>query len=186
MLIRLHGNATPAKRAYICRNRHRPTAELQCGLGLGCRTVVRWKGRPDGQDASSRPHRLHASPEDWQVELRTTMLLPLDDLRAVVRKVMKPTLTRSALNRCLVRHGVGSLRALRAGLEGKPAATGKSFKDYAGGFFHVDVKYLPRMSDETRPIAAICSSPSTPPPAGSMPRSLPAEARAPPPRSSPA
>ena len=108
MLIRLHGNATatPAKRAYIYQNRHRPTAELQRELGLGYRTVVRWKERPDGQDGSSRPHRMHASLADWQeklvVELRTTMLLPLDDLLAVVRKVMKPTLTRSALNRCLV------------------------------------------------------------------------------------
>ena len=156
MLIRLHGNATatPAKRAYIYQNRHRSTAELQRELGLGYRTVVRWKERPDGQDGSSRPHRMHASLADWQeklvVELRTTMLLPLDDLLAVVRKVMKPTLTRSALNRCLVRHGAGSLRALRARLEDKPSAAGKRFKDYASGFLHVDIKYLPRMSDETR------------------------------------
>ena len=36
MLIRLHGNATatPAKRAYIYQNRHRPTAELQRELVL--------------------------------------------------------------------------------------------------------------------------------------------------------
>ena len=56
MLIRLHGNATatPAKRAYIYRNRHRPTAELQRELGLGYRTVVRWKERPDGQDGAKR------------------------------------------------------------------------------------------------------------------------------------
>ena len=55
MLIRLHG-------------RHRSTGELQPELGLGYRMVVRWKGRPDGQDASSCPHRLHASLKDWQEE----------------------------------------------------------------------------------------------------------------------
>ena len=95
---------------------------------------------------------MHASLEDWQeelvVELRTTMLLPLNDLLGVARKVMKPTLTRSALKRCLVRHGAGNLRALRASLKDKAAVADKHFKDDAGGLFHVDVKYLPRMSDE--------------------------------------
>ena len=79
------------------------------------------------------------------MEPRTTMLLPLDDLPAVVRKVMKPV-----LNRYLVRHGAGSLRALRARLEDNSATAGRCFKDYASGFFHVDIKYLPRMPDETR------------------------------------
>ena len=50
----------------------------------------------------------------------------------------------------LVRHGMGSLRAQRPRLEDKSAPAGKRFKDYASGFFHVDVKYLPRMSDEIR------------------------------------
>ena len=121
---------------------------MQREPGLGYRTVVRWKGGPDGQDGSSRPHRMHASLEDWQEELLP--LLPLDDLLGVVREVMKPMLTRSALNRCLVRHGVGSLHALRARLEDKLAVASKRFKDYVGSFFHVDIKYLPRMSDETR------------------------------------
>ena len=60
---------------------------------------MRWKGHPDDQNALSRPHRLHASLEGWQEEqavgLHTTVLLPLDDLLAVVRKLMKPTLTHS-------------------------------------------------------------------------------------------
>ena len=82
MLIRLHGNAT---------------AELQRG-----RTWATGQWCPDGQDASSRPHRLHASLEGWQedlvVGLRTTMLLLLDALLTAVRGLMKPTLTRSAQN----------------------------------------------------------------------------------------
>ena len=155
MLIRLHGSATatPAKRTCILPEPSSADggAAARAGSGLPDGGVV--EGASDGQDGSSRPHRMHASLADWQeklvVELRTTMLLPLDDLLAVVRKVMRPTLTRSALNRCPVRHGAGSLRALRARLEDKPTAAGRRFKDYASGFLHIDIKYLPRMSDET-------------------------------------
>ena len=182
MLIRLHGK----------QRRRRRSAPTSTGTVIGRRrscsaswvwATGRWCGGRSvlGQDGSSRPHRMPASLEDWQEELRTTMLLPLDDLLGAVRKMMKPTLTRSALNRCLVRHGAGSLRALRARLEDKPAAAGKRFKDYVSGFPHVDIKYLPRMSDKTRRRYLFVAI--DPPPAGSMPKSLPTKARTPPRRS---
>ena len=47
------------------------------------------------------------------MELRRTLLLPLDDLLAVVREFLCADVSRSGLDRCLRRHGVGSLAALK-------------------------------------------------------------------------
>jgi hypothetical protein len=48
------------------------------------------------------------------VELQRKMLLPLDDLVAVVREFINPEVSRSGLDSCLRRHGVASPRELRA------------------------------------------------------------------------
>ena len=48
------------------------------------------------------------------VVLRKTLLVALDDLLAVVREFMNPGVSRSGLDRCLRRHGVGNLRDLQA------------------------------------------------------------------------
>ena len=81
------------------------------------------------------------------VELRKLLLLPLDDLLVVAREFVCPALSRSALDRCLRRHGVARLADLLPEAEGNPPLP-KTFKDYEPGFVHVDVKYLPRMPDE--------------------------------------
>ena len=76
------------------------------------------------------------------------MLLPLDDLLAVIREFINADVSRSGLDRCLRRHGVSELRALVPSVEGK-ATPVKTFKDYKPGFLHIDIKYLPQMPDET-------------------------------------
>lgn len=81
------------------------------------------------------------------VSLRKTLLLPLDDLLSVVREFLNPKASRSGLDRCLRRHGVGNLRALRP-VAPRPAH--KPFKAYEPGYLHVDVKYLPQMADEEK------------------------------------
>ena len=48
---------------------------------------------------------------------------------------------------CLRRHGVGNLQALKP-KEPKPAHG--TFKAYEPGYLHIDIKYLPQMSDEDR------------------------------------
>ena len=55
--------------------------------------------------------------------------------------------SRSALDRCLRRHGVARRAELLPEVEGKPPLP-KTFKDDEPGFVHVDVKYLPQMPDE--------------------------------------
>ena len=50
----------------------------------------------------------------FEVSLRKTLLTSLDDFLAVVREFLNPNASRSGLDRCLRRHGVGNLRALKA------------------------------------------------------------------------
>ena len=73
-------------------------------------------------------------------------MLPLDDLLAVCREFICASVSRSGLDRCLRRHGVGNLRAL---LPATPKQPAKGFKAYEPGYVHVDVKYLPQMQDES-------------------------------------
>jgi hypothetical protein len=48
------------------------------------------------------------------VALRSTLLVSIDDLLAVVREFWNVEASRSGLDRCLRRHGVGNLRDLAA------------------------------------------------------------------------
>lgn len=96
------------------------------------------------------------------MHLRRTLLLPLDDLLAVTREFLSPDVSRSGLDRCLRRHGVGNLNALKPA---PPQESHKAFKSYEPGFVHMDVKYLPIC--RTRAGGATCSLPSIRPPAPS-------------------
>ena len=80
------------------------------------------------------------------MELRRTLLLRLDDLLAVTREFLCKEVSRSGLDRCLRRHGVGNLNALKPSTPKEPH---KAFKSYTPGYLHMDVKYLPQMADET-------------------------------------
>jgi len=80
------------------------------------------------------------------VALRRALLVSIDDLLAVVREFLNPQVSRSGLDRCLRRHGVGNLRALQAQ---SPLPKHKAFKAYEPGYLHEEVKYLAQMADET-------------------------------------
>ena len=87
----------------------------------------------------------------------TGMFLALDDLLAVCREFLNPDVSRSGLDRCLRRHGVSNLNALRPKT---PAEPHRAFKAYEPGFPHLDVKYLPQMaaSPNSRAFSSIASS----------------------------
>jgi transposase InsO family protein len=139
------------RRARISSNRRRANACSRANLGVTVDTVRRWRKRTEVQDASHTPHRLQTTLTPMQeavaVEIRRTLLLPLDDLLGVVRELLNPSVSRSGLDRCLRRHGVAHLRDLIPEAEGERAAK-KTFKDYVPGFIHIDIKYLPQMPDE--------------------------------------
>jgi len=60
-----------------------------------------------------RVGRADLPEEAVAVALRKTLLLPLDDLLAVVREFLNPNVSRSGLDRCLRRHGVSRLQDLK-------------------------------------------------------------------------
>ena len=72
----------------------------------------KWRSRDYVHDRSHTPHRLQTTltpaQEAVAVALRKALLLPLDDLLAVVREFLNPHVSRSGLDRCLRRHGVGN------------------------------------------------------------------------------
>nr|BAL54721.1 transposase [uncultured beta proteobacterium] len=157
---RIHANArtTPRIRLEIQQApasvSHR---ELARRYGIHRHTVAKWRKRASVEDKSTRPHRLQTTLTEAQelviVEVRKLLLLPLDDLLVLARTFLNPNLSRSALDRCLRRHGVSNLRALqkeRESLEGSPKSTTRQFKAYEPGFLHIDVKYLPQMPDEEK------------------------------------
>jgi transposase-like protein len=120
-------------------------------FGITEQTVYKWRKRDSVEDRSHTPHRLQTTltpaQEAVAVALRKTLLVSLDDLLAVVREFLNPNVSRSGLDRCLRRHGVGNLRHLKA-KAAKPKHS--AFEAYEPGYVDIEVKYLPQMADENR------------------------------------
>lgn len=158
-MTRVHPQArtTPLVRAEI-KASNDSIAELARRYNITKATVRKWRQREEPADRSHRPHRLSTTLSPAQeaivVELRRTLLLPLDDLLVITREFVHPQASRSGVNRCLERHGVSNLRVLRAEHSPSDAVPGtqpvKTFKDYQPGFVHIDIKYLPQMPDEAQ------------------------------------
>ena len=143
MHVKLHANATttPRTRAYIQASTA-SVAELVAELAVSRKTVERWRDRPTTEDRSSRPRHIDSSlsplEEELVCELRTRLDLPLDDILEVMRRCVKPDLSRSATHRCLQRHGISS--------RPKPAKPSSGrFEDAPIGFIHIDLKHLPAL-----------------------------------------
>ncbi len=151
MLIHLHSQATttPKVRSAIQAS-DEPASILAERYGTTEQTIYKWRRRDSVEDRSHTPHRLQTTltpaQEAVAVALRTTLLVSLDDLLAVVREFLNPNASRSGLDRCLRRHGVGNLRDLKAKA---PKPKHSAFKAYEPGYIHIDVKYLPQMVDES-------------------------------------
>ena len=152
MPVTLHplARTTPRTRAELrAEEPALSDAALARRYGVTAPTVRKWRQRESTADRSHRPATLHCTltpaQEAVAMEIRRTLWLPLDDLLVVVREFLNPAVSRSGLMRCLKRHGVN-----RRPLEDKDAPiVRKTFKDYAPGFVHMDIKYLPQMADET-------------------------------------
>ncbi len=106
MQVSLHANATttPRTRAYI-QHGTASVRDLANELGVSETTVRRWRARRgEVADRSHTPHTLQTRFEPLEeavaVELRTRLRLSLDDALEVMRRCLKPDLSRSALHRC--------------------------------------------------------------------------------------
>jgi transposase len=87
-----------------------PARLLASQFGVNPKTILKWRKRTDTTDAPKGPRQpkstLLTPDQDAQiVECRRETLLPLDKLLSVLRPRI-PDLSRSALHRCLKRHGI--------------------------------------------------------------------------------
>lgn len=106
--------------------------------GVNPKTVAKWRARADVADRQTGPAQprsttLSADEEAIVVAFRRHTLLPLDDCLYALQPTI-PHLTRSALHRCLKRHGISRLPETEGD---KPIR--KRFRAYPIGFFHIDI-----------------------------------------------
>jgi len=134
-----HGSATTthAVRAAIQRSQA-SLAQLSRELGINPKTVAKWRKRTTVEDMKTGPSEprstvLTEAEEAMVVAFRRHTLLPLDDCLYALQPSI-PHLTRSALHRCLQRHGISRLPEVEGD---KPKRS--RFKCYPIGFFHIDI-----------------------------------------------
>ena len=134
-----HGSATTthAVRAAIQRSQA-SLSTLSRELGINPKTVAKWRKRATVEDMKTGPKAPHSTTlseaeEAMVVAFRRHTLLPLDDCLYALQPSL-PHLTRSALHRCLQRHGISRLPDIEGD---KPKR--QRFKRYPIGFFHIDI-----------------------------------------------
>jgi hypothetical protein len=135
----LHGSArtTAAVRRAI-QHRQESLAKLAKRHDVNPKTVMKRKNRSHVQDAPMGPKPCHSTvltleEEALIVAFRRHTLLPLDDCLYALQAPL-PHLTRSALHRCLQRHGISRLPDMAGEKPGK-----EKFKAYPIGYFHLDI-----------------------------------------------
>jgi transposase-like protein len=135
----LHGCATtPEAVRRAIQNSQESLRSLAKRYGINPKTVAKWKKRSSVSDLPTGPKDakstvLSIEEEAIIVAFRRHTLLPLDDCLYALQATI-PHLTRSALHRCLQRHGISRLPETDGD---KPAK--KRFKVYPIGYFHIDI-----------------------------------------------
>src|SRR5215208_3947520 len=139
MATGLHGSActTPRLRAALQASQE-TTRTLPSHYGLNPKTVAKWRRRTTTADQPMGPAKprstvLTEAEEAIVVEFRRRTLLPLDDVLGCLRESL-PKLTRSALHRCLQRHGISRLPQ-----DEERASKRGRFAETKIGYVHLDV-----------------------------------------------
>src|SRR5215210_6571525 len=135
----LHGSATTTKavRRAIQASQESVRA-LARRYGVSPTTVQKWRKRQTVADQPMGPKQprstvLTVEEEAIIVAVRRHTLLPLDDCLYALQPTI-PHLRRSALHRCLQRHGIARLPDTDGD---KPKRS--RFKAYPIGYFHIDI-----------------------------------------------
>jgi transposase len=139
MAAGLHGSArtTPRVRAEL-QAAQASTRALAAQYGLNPKTVAKWRARQITVDAPMGPCQprstvLTEAEEAIIVEFRRRTLLPLDDVMGCLREAI-PKLSRSALHRCLQRHGISRLPR-----DEEATSKRKRFAETTIGYVHIDI-----------------------------------------------
>ena len=134
-----HGSATTthAVRAAIQRSQA-SLAQLSKELGINTKTVAKWRKRQTVEDLKTGPKEprstvLTEAEEATIVAFRRHTLLPLDDCLYALQPTI-PHLTRSALHRCLQRHGISRLPDVEA-----DKTEASEVQALPHRFFHIDI-----------------------------------------------
>ena len=151
----LHGSATTtaAVRRAI-QLRQESVRALARRYGISPTTVQKWRKRSSTADAKMGPKEVRSSvltaeEEAIIVAFRRHTLLPLDDCLYGLQPTI-PHLTRSALHRCLQRHGISRLPEMTGH---RPAK--KKFRAYPIGYFHIDIAEVRTEQGKLRLFVAI-------------------------------
>ena len=135
----LHSSATTTEAVRrAIQNSQASIRTLAKQYSINPKTVAKWKKRSHTQDTPMGPKQkqstvLSIEEEALIVAFRKHTLLPLDDCLYTLQETI-PHLTRSALHRCLQRHGISRLPQVT-----DQASKKKRFKKYPIGYFHVDI-----------------------------------------------
>src|SRR3954454_2652947 len=142
MAAGMHGSArtTPRVRAELQASQAAARG-LAARYGLNPKTVAKWRSRSSTADARMGPARprstvLTEAEEAIVVGFRRRTLLPLDDMLGCLRETIAK-LSRSALHRCLQRHGISRLPQGE-----EKASKRKRFAEARIGYVHIDVREL--------------------------------------------
>jgi len=138
----LHGCATTTEATrHAIQHSQESINTLAQRYHINPKTVAKWRRRSFRHDATMGPKQpcstvLTSEEENLIVAFRKHTLLSLDDCLYALQPTI-PHLSRSALHRCLQRHGISRL----ADLKGQQAKK-KAFKKYPIGYFHIDIAEL--------------------------------------------
>jgi len=138
-----HSNATTNIRLRReIANSKLPNIELASQYGVSTKTVNKWKNRETFEDKTSRPHTIKYALSDLNmliaINLRTLTWWSLDEITEAVNS-LEPEKIRSAVYRTFVREGINKVPE-------KEKEKAKKFKEYAPGYLHIDVTYLPKIN----------------------------------------
>jgi transposase InsO family protein len=133
----LHARATTTQRQReVIQHSEESIAKLAKRFGVNPKTIIKWRRRDyvhdDKMGAGTPRSALTLQEQDLIAAFRRKTRLPLDDCYIALKDAI-PALTRSNLHRCLKRQGLSVLPK-----EATPKATTR-FKDYALGYFHLDI-----------------------------------------------
>ena len=151
----LHGSArtTEAVRRAI-QLRQESVRALARRYGVSPTTIQKWRKRETTADAKMGPKEARSTvltldEEAIVVAFRRHTLLTLDDCLYGLHPSI-PHLTRSALHRCLQRHGISRLPDLE---DDKPKK--QRFANYPIGYFHIDIAEVQTEEGKLRLFVAI-------------------------------
>ena len=151
----LHGSATTTEAVRrAIQLRQESVRALAKRYGISPTTVQKWRKRSGTADAKMGPKEVRSSvltaeEEAIIVAFRRHTLLPLDDCLYGLQPTI-PHLTRSALHRCLQRHGISRLPEMTGD---RPAK--KKFRAYPIGYFHIDIAEVRTEQGKLRLFVAI-------------------------------